>query len=254
MRIATSRWNISTSRSNQGGQGSVLSQPIEEGRGDAIGQVGDDAGGRGQRESAIVDLSRIGGDDLEPARVERGDVAQAPAGSARPSRWRRRGPAPSSSSARVRPPGPGPISTMVAPSSGPAARAMRRVRLKSSRKFWPRLFLRREPEVADHLAERRQAVGRAHARASAFSLHGSGQAQRLDQAARACLAGAGETEGRAMVGRGAHEGKAERHVDALLEGERLERDERLVVIHADGRVVGRARAARGTGCRQDAAR
>ncbi len=45
-----------------------------------------------------------------------------------------------------------------------------------------------------------------------------------------------------MVGRGAHEGQSERHVDALLEGERLERHERLVVIHADGRVVGRAGA------------
>ena len=38
-------------------------------------------------------------------------------------------------SARVNPPGPGPISMTVAPSSGPAARAIRAVRLRSSRKF-----------------------------------------------------------------------------------------------------------------------
>ena len=37
--------------------------------------------------------------------------------------------------------GPGPISTIVRPVSGPAARAMRRVRFRSRMKFWPRLFL-----------------------------------------------------------------------------------------------------------------
>ena len=45
-----------------------------------------------------------------------------------------------------------------------------------------------------------------------------------------------------MIGRGAHEGQPERDIDALLEGERLERHERLVVIHADRGVVARARA------------
>ena len=38
---------------------------------------------------------------------------------------------------------------------------------------------------------------------------------------------------RAMVGRGADEGQAQRDVDAVVEGERLDRDQRLVVIHAD---------------------
>ena len=46
-----------------------------------------------------------------------------------------------------------------------------------------------------------------------------------------------------MIGRGAHERQAERDVDALIEGERLQRDERLVVIHADGGIVGSPRAA-----------
>jgi hypothetical protein len=45
--------------------------------------------------------------------------------------------APSASSARVRPPGPAPISMTVAWSSGPAARAMLPVRLRSRRKFCP---------------------------------------------------------------------------------------------------------------------
>ena len=46
--------------------------------------------------------------------------------------------APDASNARVKPPGPGPISMTVAWSSRPAARAIRPVRLRSSRKFWPR--------------------------------------------------------------------------------------------------------------------
>ena len=40
-------------------------------------------------------------------------------------------------------------------------------------------------------------------------------------------------EGRAVVGRGAHERQAERDVDAAVEGQRLERDQRLVVVHGD---------------------
>src|SRR4029079_13011 len=46
--------------------------------------------------------------------------------------------APSRSRARVRPPGPGPTSMIVAAVSGAALRAIRRVRLRSKRKFWPR--------------------------------------------------------------------------------------------------------------------
>ena len=42
---------------------------------------------------------------------------------------------------------------------------------------------------------------------------------------------------RAVVGRGADEGQAERDVDAFVEVERLDRDQRLVVIHAEDRVV-----------------
>jgi len=53
--------------------------------------------------------------------------------------------APCVRSARVSPPGPGPTSTTVMPSSGPAARAIRPVRLRSSRKFWPSDFFADNP-------------------------------------------------------------------------------------------------------------
>ena len=76
-----------------------------------------------------------------------------------------------------------------------------------------------------------------------------GEAQRGDEAVGARLAGAGEREGGAVVGRGAHERQAQRDVDAAVEGERLERDQRLVVIHGDRRVVGARAPRRGTACR-----
>ena len=43
MRSATSRWNISTSRSYQGGHGSAVSQCDQQRGRDVVGQVGDDA-------------------------------------------------------------------------------------------------------------------------------------------------------------------------------------------------------------------
>ena len=53
-------------------------------------------------------------------------------------------------------------------------------------------------------------------------------------------------KGRAVVGRGAHERQPQRDVDAALEGERLERDQGLVVIHGDDGIV----AAPGLGVKQ----
>ena len=116
-------------------------QPVDQQRGrDVVGQVGDDFGAWRRRAT---------GADRNAARRRRRspadrDIASkflpAPA-SARSSRsmaMTRR--APSASSARVRPPGPGPTSMTVASSSGPAARAIRAVRLRSSRKFCPSDF------------------------------------------------------------------------------------------------------------------
>src|SRR5262249_37434176 len=76
-----------------------------------------------------------------------------------------------------------------------------------------------------------------------------------EEARRIGAAGAGNVESGSVVRRRAHEGQAERYVDGLIEVERLDRNERLVVIHAKRRIVsfagarvkhcvGRKRAAR----------
>ena len=40
-----------------------------------------------------------------------------------------------------------------------------------------------------------------------------------------------------MIGRGAHEGQAQRHIHAAGEIQRLDRDQRLIVIGAKRRVI-----------------
>ena len=71
---------------------------------------------------------------------------RAPAGSARRARRRRRGGALEEQRAR-QPARAGADLDHRAPVERPAARAMRRVRLRSRMKFWPRLFLAAEPEA-----------------------------------------------------------------------------------------------------------
>jgi hypothetical protein len=68
-----------------------------------------------------------------------------------------------------------------------------------------------------------------------------GELQRSHEAARAGLACARQREGGPVIGRGAHERQAERDVDAAVEGQRLEGNQRLVVIHGDHGVIGGAR-------------
>ena len=121
-------------------------QPADQQRGrDVVGQVGDDARARAAQMRARIEArarrpprSRAGPDSAPRSRP-----APRIARSSRSMAITRL--APCASSARVRPPGPGPTSTTVAPSSGPAARAMRAVRLRSSRKFWPSDFLAERP-------------------------------------------------------------------------------------------------------------
>ena len=123
----------------------------------------------------------------------------------------------------------------------------RAVRLRSSRKFWPSAFDRREPVAGDDLAQRRQRRRSALMR-SGFGrgVSSAGEPQRRREARRVGPAAAGDVERRAVVGRGADEGQAERDVDRLVEGERLGRDQRLVVIHAERHVVAGARRRDGT--------
>ena len=174
------------------------------------------------RQRRGVERQRVAGDDLQPARPMRGDFRERARGSARRARPRSPSSRPAASSARVRPPGPGPISTTATPSSGPAARAMRPVRLRSKRKFWPSDFFAVEPVRGDDLAQRRQAV-----RGEAHGASARREPQRRDQARRVGEPLAGDVEGRAVIGRGAHERQAERDVDAAVEGERLGRDQPL---------------------------
>ena len=76
MRSATSRWNISTSRSiprrpRLGGQ------PADQQRGrDVVGQVGDDARRRAVELRSRIEVERVAGDDLEPAGIVRGDLRE----------------------------------------------------------------------------------------------------------------------------------------------------------------------------------
>ncbi len=44
-----------------------------------------------------------------------------------------------------------------------------------------------------------------------------------------------------MIGRGANEREPERHIDGVREGERLDRNQRLIVIHGDDDVIALAR-------------
>ena len=57
-----------------------------------------------------------------------------------------------------------------------------------------------------------------------------------------------------MVGRGADDRQPQRDVDRFLEMHRLDRDQRLVVVHAQGRVVARPGRGRGTWCRRGGGR
>ena len=76
MRSATSRWNISTIMSYQGGQGSALSQPIRSCGRDVVGQVGDDLGSFATEQRPRVEGQARRLHDLEPAGIARGNFLQ----------------------------------------------------------------------------------------------------------------------------------------------------------------------------------
>ena len=62
-----------------------------------------------------------------------------------------------------------------------------------------------------------------------------------DQAGGIGAASAGDVEGRPVVGGGAHERQAQSDVDRVIESQRLDRNQRLVVVHRKRRVIARAR-------------
>ena len=101
----------------------------------------------------------------------------------------------------------------------------------------PQRLLGGEAVPRDHLAQRRQQV-LAHAAAFAMRAASRMAAMRLFGIGDAL---AGDAKRRAVVGRGADEGQAQADIDAAVEVQRLHRDQRLVVIHAEDRVIGGAR-------------
>src|SRR5579872_3254810 len=107
---------------------------------------------------------------------------------------------------------------------------MRRVKLRSRRKFCPSDFFARKSWAAmtSRSAGNPSALGIGHLRRHADS---------GNHAARVGLACPGNVERRAVVWRGANDRKAERDVYALPERQRLDRYQRLVVIHAKRRIV-----------------
>ena len=130
---------------------------------------------------------------------------------------------------------------MVAPSERSRGAGDAAGQIEVEQKILAEAFPRGKPQVADDVAKRRQPVGCAQGAASAFRRIVSARRKASIRLRGLGSAGAGERKGRAVVRRGAHEGKPERDVDAGVESERLDRDQRLVVIHRHGHVVALAR-------------
>ncbi len=168
---------------------------------------------------ARIELQRVAGDDLEPARIARGDLLQrgdralvALDGDHARAR-------PRASSARVSPPGPGPTSITVDAVERPGGARDAAGEIEIEQEILAERFLGGQAVPADHLAQRRQVVDLRHATCAGASA-GAGRppaappasARRSGSTDRP--AGAGDVEGGAVIGRGAHERQAERDVDA----------------------------------------
>jgi hypothetical protein len=179
--------------------GRLGAEPVDQQHSrDIVGQVGDDPGAFAIQKRTRIERHRVVIDDGQTARIALFDFFSAGiARSSRSTAITRLRPAPAR---RVRPPGPGPISTIVASSSGAAARAIRDVRLRSSRKFWPS-DLRGQLEAPDHVAERRQIVDRAHVFEAAIRAARRSAAIRLEGWRVRCR----DIEGRAVIRRWADE-------------------------------------------------
>ena len=238
----------------QGGHGSAAKPADEERRRDVVGQVGDDRASARRRARAMSTASASPATIVKPVRDSARRSRRAPRGSARRARSRppaapRRQAAPGSG-----PPGPGPTSITVTPARSPAARAMRAVRLRSRRKFWPSALTARRPwramtsrsggSVVDLRSSRalRCASSSAASRSAAARLDGS--ALPLPAMSSAVpWSGDVRTKARPSV-----------TLTVSANDERLRRDQRLVVIHAKRRVVAGARRRDGTWRRRRAAR
>ena len=118
--------------------------------------------------------------------------------------------------------------------------AIRASNWRSRMKFWPSALLALRPWRAMTVAQR---LGRrAQAALGAQRAHCRRHADRRGHRPRIGAVLPGDVERGAMIGRGADDRQAERDVDRFLEMERLDRDQRLVVVHAQRRIVIGARA------------
>ena len=103
-------------------------------------------------------------------------------------------------------------------------------------------LLRGETVLADDLTQRRQIVGSRSLRGWSGRSLPCGELcckpQRRNQTCGIGAAGARDIEGRAVIGRGANEGQAERGIHCFVKGDGLDRDQRLIVIHAKGHIIG----------------
>ena len=169
-----------------GRPGVALQPGDEEGRGDAIGQVGDDAHGGGKRKRGVVEILCIGGNNIETPRIERGDGFErrqtAPVlfyGDDARGAFEEQG---AGEAAGTRP-----DLDDCDPFERPRRAGDAPGQIEIEQEVLPEAFLCRQSERADDLAKRRQSVRCAHAPRLCARAHGGGEAQRLDETARACL-------------------------------------------------------------------
>ncbi len=116
---------------------------------------------------------------------------------------------------------------------------MRASNCRSRMKFWPRALLALSPCRA--MTSRRGSGVPAQADVGADTARIPLPSGSRPPSAGICAILPGNIESRAMIGCGADDRQAERNVDRVLEVKRLDRDQRLVVVHAKRSIVGRTR-------------
>ena len=194
---------------------------------------------------ARIEVERVAGDDLEPAGIALGDLGERGDGAV-VALDRDHAPRAGGEERAGQPAGAGSDLDHVDARERAGGARDAGGEIEIEQEILAERFLGGEAVPADHLAQRRQVVDRAHARratgrGSEWAARRAAKLQRGDQACRIGASGAGDVEGGAVIGRGAHERQPERDIDRVVEGQRLDRDQRLVVIHRERHVVARAR-------------
>ena len=67
--------------------------------------------------------------------------------------------------------------------------------------------------------------------------HLGGELEALDEAFWGCISFGGNVKGGAVIGRRSHEGQTECNVHGGVEGNGLDRDQSLIMVHSNGGVV-----------------